>query len=315
MKKISTILPLLLGAVIITSPLAVFANEGADDAAEASVTATGSVETETDSRGRNEGRNDERRVDMIERAVKERREMQDRYRMGLHGSTTGERPASTSMPRKEHMENGEKGRDPVKMQARGSENVDQRIKRLQEQVARIAKMERLSADQKASITAELNAQIASLTTLKASIAAETDPAKIKELMQSVTKEHRVYAVTMPKAAITAAADRIMNVVAKMESFSAKLSERVTASGSAEAATTLTDFTAKLADAKVQAQAAASLVANLQPDNGDATVAAANTAAIKSAKEKIDAARADLKAAREDIRIILKAVRGTGESAT
>ena len=314
MKKLSTVLPLLLGAVLITSPLAVFADEGADDAAEASVSTTGSAEVSGDSRGHNEDLL-RRKADFIERAAKERRDVQERYRMGLHGSTTGERPASTSMPRKEHMENGEKGKDPVKMQERGSENIDKRIERLQEQVARIAKMERLSAEQKASITAELNAQIASLTGLKASIAAETDPTKIKELMQSVTKEHRVYAVTMPKAAITAAADRIMTVVAKMESFATKLAERVTASGSAEAQTALTDFTAKIAGAKVEAQAAASLVADLQADNGDAAVAASNTAAIKSAKEKIDAARADLKAAREDIRIILKAVRGTGESAT
>lgn len=314
MKKTSLILPLVLGAVLMSSPLSVFAYEGADDAAATTaVSATGSVEVNDDSRGRKDDAL-RQRIEGLERAVKERRDVQERFRSNAYGSSTKERFASGTDERRERFENSGKGVDPAKVQARGAEKIDERIEKMQKQIARIAKMERLSDEQKASITAELTAQIAAVTTLKASIATETDPAKIKELMQSVTKEHRVYALTMPKAALTAAADRIMKVVAQMESFTVKLEERVTASGSADAATALADFKVKIADAKVQAQAAASLVAGLSVDNGDAAIAASNTAALKSAKEKIDTAQKELKDARKDIGVILKAVRGLGEQA-
>ncbi|MEK7201886.1 MAG: hypothetical protein AAB737_04600 [Patescibacteria group bacterium] len=205
-----------------------------------------------------------------------------------------------------------KSDDITVVKARATKEIDGRITRLNAQIARIGTMERLSAEQKASITAELNAQVAALTTLKATIAAETDIAAVKEDLKSITKAYRVYAVTMPKAAITAASDRIMHIVAQMEGFATKLSARVVAAGSSEATAALSDFNLKVADAKVQAQAAASLVAGLSADNGDAAIAASNTAALKSAKEKIDAAQADLKAARKDIGIILSAIKGKSE---
>lgn len=299
MKYTSQILPLALGALLMSSPLSVFAYEDAYNPA-VSVSATSSIEAQDDSRGRARYK-----ADLLERAVQERREMPERLRAGLIGTSTKERM--------ERFENSGKGVDPAKVQERAGDKIDNRIEKLQKQIARVAQMERLSAEQKASITAELTAQVTAITALKASIASETDPEKIKELKQSITKEYRVYAVTMPKAAITAASDRIMHIVAQMEGFATKLAERVTASGSAEASAALSDFTVKVADAKVQAQAAASLVAGLSADNGDTTIAASNTAALKSAKEKIDAAQADLKAARKDIGVILKAVKGTGEA--
>ncbi len=302
MKPITTILPLALGAILITSPLAAFAEEGVAVTAEAEVST--SVETQVRP-------DDGRKNDLIERAKKERMEMQERFRTNM-GSSTKPRPASTSMPIKERMQEREgRGPDGPKMQARGEIRIEDRIKHLEAQIERIGKMERLSAEQKATITAELTAQVTALAALKSQIGTETDPAKIKELTKSVTKEYRTYAVTMPKAALTAAADRIMKVVGQMESFGAKLSVRVSVAGSAEATALLGEYTASVADAKVNAQAAVSLVAGLKADGGDAIVAASNTAALKSAKEKIDAAQASLKDARKDIGEILKLVKGLG----
>ncbi len=302
MKPTQTALTLLLGGILAVSPVAALANESGDD----SVSASATVEANADVRA---GDREHPRGGILDRVLKDRPGIEDRFRLG-NGSSTQGRPASTTRPEREHMEKPEHPADPAKAQERGGEKIDERIKKMQEQITRIAKMERLSDEQKASITAELNAQITALTTLKASIGTETDPIKLKDLTQSITKAYRVYAVTMPKAAITAASDRIMKVVAQMEAITVKLDTRVSASSSTEAATALTDFKAKVADAKVQAQAAASLVANLSADNGDATVAASNTAAMKSAKEKIDLAQKDLKDARKDIGTILKAVKGT-----
>lgn len=309
MKPITTILPLALAAVLFSSPLAAFANEGSDASAEVEASASGEVETEV--RGGENRRDDSRRIDLIERAKKERMDTQERFRASF-GSSTKPRPASTSMPIRERLENSGKGVNPEKMQARGEVRIEDRIKRLQAQIERIGKMERLSAEQKATITAELTAQVAALTELKTKIDAETDPAKIKELTQTIGKEYRTYAVTMPKAALTAAADRIMKVVGQMESFGTKLEARISAAGSAEATALLGEYTASVASAKANAQAAATLVADLQADGGDATIASSNTAALKSAKEKIDAAQASLKEARQDIGNILKLVKGLGE---
>ncbi|MEK7100897.1 MAG: hypothetical protein AAB921_02245, partial [Patescibacteria group bacterium] len=309
MKPITTILPLALAAVLIGSPLAVLANENDDSSTDVEVSA--SVEAEVEVRGNDDRRDEGRRIDLIERAKKERMDMQERFRASF-GSSTKPRPASTSMPIKERIQDRDRdgsGLDGSKMQARGEVRIEDRIKRLEAQIERISKMERLSSEQKATITAELKAQVASLTELKTKIDAETDPAKIKELTQTIGKEYRTYAVAMPKAALTAAADRIMKVVGQMEAFTAKLEARVSASGSAEATTLLGEYTTSVASAKTNAQAAASLVADLKADEGDATVASSNTAALKSAKEKIDAAQAILKEARQDIGSILKLVKG------
>ncbi len=302
MKSTHTALTLLLGGILTVSPVAALANESADDSVSGSATVEANVDVRI-------GDREHPRAGLLDRVLKDRPGIEDRFRMG-NGSSTMGRPASTTRPEREHMEKPERSGNTAKMEARGGEKIDERIEKLQEQIARIAKMERLSDSQKASITAELNAQIVALTSLKASIGTETDPAKLKELTQSITKAYRVYAVTMPKAAITAASDRIMKVVAQMEAFTVKLEARISTSTSTEATAALIDFKAKVADAKVQAQAGASLVANLSADNGDATVAASNTAALKSAKEKIDLAQKDLKDARKDIGIMLKSVKGT-----
>ncbi len=77
-------------------------------------------------------------------------------------------------------------------------------------------------------------------------------------------------------------------------------------------TLLADMNAKTADAKVQAQAAIDGVSGLKPDNGDETVKASNLAALKAARTKIQAAQQDLKTAREDARKIMGGVKGKGE---
>ncbi len=294
MKQLPIVASAFLGVVIAASPLAAFAEYSVD--ASTSVKTEASVEKKEGARGFMQGI--EARLDGRGKAEVDQKARLEEKR----GTTSPERDGRK----------GEKSNDIAVVKARATKEIDGRITRLNAQIARIGSMERLSAEQKASITAELNAQVTALTTLKATIAAETDIAAVKEDLKSVTKAYRVYAVTMPKAAITAASDRIMHIVAQMEGFATKLSARVTAAGSSEATAALSDFNLKVADAKVQAQAAASLVAGLSADNGDATIAASNTAALKSAKEKIDAAQADLKAARKDIGTILKAIKGRGE---
>jgi seryl-tRNA synthetase len=119
---------------------------------------------------------------------------------------------------------------------------------------------------------------------------------------------------LPKTAITAGSERVLAIATQMDAIGVKLNTRITAASStvnvASAQSAYTDYVAKVADAKVQANAAAALVVNLTPDNGDKTLFASNSAALKAAAADLKTAQADLKAARADIATILKAIKGT-----
>lgn len=202
--------------------------------------------------------------------------------------------------------------------SRAEMEIDRRLAGLNKLQARIDGMKRVSDADQADLDASISAQIQAMNDLKAKIAADTDPAALKADIESITKAYRVFILVMPKGAITAAADRIETVVGAMQTLSGKLSVRIDAAAAAGTDVTalraaLDDMNAKVADADVQAKAAISAVADLAPDNGDASVQASNTAALKDARAKIQAAQADLKAARADAGTIIKGVKGTGEA--
>lgn len=68
------------------------------------------------------------------------------------------------------------------------------------------------------------------------------------------------------------------------------------------------MTAKMNDATSQAQIAQNGVISLVPDQGNATVAASNKAALVSARANIKTVAADLKAARQDIATIVSGLK-------
>lgn len=229
----------------------------------------------------------------------------------VSSTTMNEHPRTATTTR----EDRPKG-DGTTARSHGDASIDARIAAMTKLIARLGEAQRLTTDAKTSLTASLNAQIDALKTLKVKIDAGATTT-LKDDLGSITKDFRVYALVMPKAAITAAADRIMTVVGQMEAVSSKVKARIDAASAAgtdvaASQTAYADFTAKIGDAKVQAQAAVSLIANLSVDGGDKAKMDANTAALKSAKAKIDAAQADLKAARADLGTILKNIKGTGE---
>ncbi len=203
------------------------------------------------------------------------------------------------------------------MQQRGATEIDKRIDQLQKLSARVSGMKRLSDSEKTAVSANLATAISSLTTLKAKIATETGDA-LKADMQSIAKAYRVYLLVLPQAAVTAAADRELAISAQFEAESVKLQARIDAAQAAGTdvsalTSALSDMNAKVADAKVQAQAAIDLVATLSPDDGDQATLTANTAALKSARAKLQAGQTDLKAARKDMATIVGGVKGKGEA--
>lgn len=117
---------------------------------------------------------------------------------------------------------------------------------------------------------------------------------------------------IPQGAIEAAADRVLDVAGMMTTLSTQLQTRITAAQAAgtnmdASVSALADMNAKIADANTQANAAVTEIANLQPDNGNATIQASNTAALKDARSKVQAGQQDLVAARKDAGAIVKAL--------
>ena len=205
-----------------------------------------------------------------------------------------------------------------KGQEEGSSEIDDRIESLTNLKNRLASIKLLDATALATISANLDAEIAKLQALKAQVQSDTSATTLKDDMESLNQGLRIFAVVEPKARIAASASRINAVVIQMTAFSAKLQTRMDTANAdgtdtSAAVTALADLNVKIADAKVQADAAVALTANLAPDNGDATVRATNLQALKDAKAKLVLAQKDLADARHDAATIRGVVKGRGGS--
>ena len=202
----------------------------------------------------------------------------------------------------------------MRAKERGAQEIDRRIKMLNALNARVQSMVRVSASVKASIAARVQTEVSNLTVLKTKITGDPDFDLLRVDIKSVTDSYRIFMLVIPQGRITVAADKIRTVADSMTSFSAKLAARVATAktdgkDTASAEASLSDMNAKIGDAKVQADAAVSLVVNLTPDNGDKTKMDANNQALRDARAKIKAAMEDLQAARKDAGSIMLTLRG------
>jgi hypothetical protein len=192
------------------------------------------------------------------------------------------------------------------------QEIQRRITMLNQLKSKVQAMTKISSTEKAAISSMVTAQVASLTTLQTKIDAEADIDALKTDIHSITGSYRIFALIIPRGRIDVAADKINTAATSMTDFAAKLQTRISAAtGDTSALTSqLAAMNAKISDAGVQANAAVLAVAGLQPDNGDKSVQSANAAALKNARANIQAALADLKAARRDAGAIVKALKGT-----
>ena len=206
---------------------------------------------------------------------------------------------------------------------RANDEITRRINALTALETRVNAMVRLSATDKSNLSAAIQAQITALQSLQSQVAADAqqnNTSSLKTDIQSIVKGYRTFVLILPQGTIEAAADRILAITNIMTDLATKFSARISAAQSAGSTTTvaaaaLADFNAKVSDADAQANAAVSTVSGLAPDNGNQTIMASNTAALKDARTKIIAAQHDLIAARADAMTIIKALAGFKVSAT
>jgi hypothetical protein len=194
-----------------------------------------------------------------------------------------------------------------KAKEHADKEIDRRIDGLTKLSTRISNATHISAEGKTGITGMVTAQITELQSLKTKVDGEASTTALKDDIQSITKSYRIYALVMPQLALTAAADRVVDVADAMNGVAGKLEARLGADAAASSTVSgkaLADMKAKIASAQQNASDAVNSITSLQPDNGDKTVAASNLAALKAARAKIQAAQADAVAARKDMKTIL-----------
>jgi hypothetical protein len=193
------------------------------------------------------------------------------------------------------------------------EELVRRTSALTELNTRIQSMTKVSASVKTTLTSTISSQITALTNLQTKIDADTATDTLKADIKSITDSYRIFMLIMPQVRIAAAVDVIGTVGDSMTAMGAKLQTRITAAQSAGKDVTaltslLSDMTAKIADANVQANAALTETASLTPDNGDIAKMDANNVALKDARAKLKASGADMKTARQDIQKILQGLK-------
>lgn len=201
----------------------------------------------------------------------------------------------------------------AKLVSRADQEITRRITSLQKLASRINEMKKVTDAGKTVLTSEVQSQISALQSLRAKIAADADLTTLKADVKSITDSYRIYVLVLPQIHIIAAADRINTIVSTYVAISAKLQSRIAAlpSGTDAAAlsSTLADFNAKVADAAKEANAAATIVSSLKPDQGDQARMQANQAALKQGRDDLKTAGQDLKTARQDAHSILQGLHG------
>lgn len=197
-----------------------------------------------------------------------------------------------------------------RIRTRANKEINRRLEALNKVIRRIEEMKRISANDKDGLINTMQVQITALDTLKTKIAGDTDIEVLRADVQSITKSYRIFALVIPKGHIIAAADRTIEIASMMEDTGTKLSARITQAQTdghdvSVIITLMDDFTIKIADAKIQAQAAIGGVAVLVPDLGDKAHMTANTEALKGARTNIQTAHADLVSAHKDAKMIIE----------
>jgi hypothetical protein len=229
------------------------------------------------------------------------------------GVSTSVVTASTSA----HVRTGTTGTTAI---ARADAEITRRITNLTSASVRIGQLKNISSTDKTSLQTSITTQISEMTALKAKIDSDTDAATLKADITSITSDYRIYMLVIPQARIAAATDRAQTIVADMQAMAPQLQARITADQTAggnvaAAQAAYSDMQTKVSDANIQAAAALNETVSLTPDQGNASIEASNTAAIKDAASKIKTVVADLKAASTDISTIMNAVKGTGSGHT
>lgn len=193
------------------------------------------------------------------------------------------------------------------LKTRGAAEIDRRIASLEAALAKLTASTHLPDADQATLTQQVNDELASLKALKADLADDTDLTDARTHVQSVVTDYRVYALMLPKARMVASADRFVVAQDKLAQLAAKLQTKVDAAKTAGHDTTamqakLDDMTAQIAASKTAAAGMVTKLLVLKPTdyNANHTVLVDYRASLKTAHD-------DLKTARDDAKSVIDAL--------
>lgn len=191
---------------------------------------------------------------------------------------------------------------------RGNNEISRRLTTLNGLVDKINATSYLTSDQKSALIAELQAQIGSLQTVQTELSNEDSVTAAKDDAQKVITDYRVYALVVPKIQIVLAADRQQVTESKLSSIAVKLQAEIdTAQSNSKDVTglqaKLDDMNAKLKDAQTISSNVETQVLALQASdyNSDHKV-------LKSYRDQLKTARADIGVALNDAKAIVKSLK-------
>lgn len=112
------------------------------------------------------------------------------------------------------------------LKKRADQLIDNRINSLNRILQRIQNDSRLSADEKSSLSADVQTEISTLTSLKAKIDADTDITTARADAKSIITNFKVYAIFEPKLRILVIIDNLTGLSAKISSLTPKLQDLI-----------------------------------------------------------------------------------------
>lgn len=190
------------------------------------------------------------------------------------------------------------------LSARGAKEIDRRIAALTALKTKISGLKKLTADQKADLTGQIQANIVELTALKTTISADTTLADLQKDVKTIVSDYRIFALFMPKVNLLASCDRANEVVDSLTALSAKLQTKVTTAKTAGKDVTalqnsLDDMNSQIATAKTKISGAIAVVTPLDPSGYPG-----NKTQLQSARSELNAARKNLATARADAATVI-----------
>lgn len=214
----------------------------------------------------------------------------------------------------EGLSRDQQGQHLSSIHSRGAKEITRRLTYLNNLLTQINNATHLTASDKAALTSEINNEIAGLTALQSTLAAQTSLPGAKANVQSMITDYRVFALIIPKVRMIIYADNQQNNETKLSTLSGKLETRIAAAKTS--GTDVTSLQTKLDDMKSKISAAQTLssgvetgVLGITPDQYNA-----NKSILAPYHADLGTAHADNQVAYNDAKSIIE-VLGSGSTKT
>jgi hypothetical protein len=150
---------------------------------------------------------------------------------------------------------------------RGNSEITRRLTSLNTLTSKISSTTKLSADDQASLSAEVNTEISGLTTLKTQLDAETTVTAAATDAQSIITEYRVYALVLPKVNLIKTADSQQVAEGQLATLATNLATRLAGTtGDSALQAALSDMNTKVPAAQALSSGVETAVLGLEPSS-------------------------------------------------